>query len=412
MEETLNIAGDADISKSGNAGQHPNQGERSMVDKRPRLYYIDNLRTLLMIMVILWHMAVTYGASGFWPYQESQPDDLTGLVFTLFSAINVPYVLGFFLMIAGYFTPGAYDRKGPWLYLKERITRLGIPLLIYVFLFDPLIFYAMRGGGAFWPFWKNHISSYLQRGPGVGPLWFVELLLIFIATYGFGRWVLGLFANKSNSETRPIGRAVPNNAVIAFFALALGMIIFIMRIWLPINSYFKPLGLPMAYVPQYIALFFVGIIAFRGDWFQKITDSTGKVWLRIVLFFILVLFPLVFALGGALEGNTEVYTGGFTWQSFAYATWEEFICMGVIIVLLIWFRRRYNHQGALAEAMSDSTYTVYFIHAPVLVLLALALKDFDLYPLLKWVIISPVGIFLCFMIAYFIKKIPLIRDIL
>lgn len=68
-----------------------------MANKRPRLLYVDNLRTLLIIMVILWHMAVTYGAPGFWPYQESQPDESTALVFTLFSVINGPYVLGFFL---------------------------------------------------------------------------------------------------------------------------------------------------------------------------------------------------------------------------------------------------------------------------------------------------------------------------
>ena len=111
---------------------------------RPRLLYVDNLRTLLIIMVILWHMAVTYGAPGFWSYQESQPDELTTLVFTLFSVINNPYVLGFFFMIAGYFTPGAYDRRGPGPFLKARIVRLGIPLLLYVFLIDPLIYYAIR----------------------------------------------------------------------------------------------------------------------------------------------------------------------------------------------------------------------------------------------------------------------------
>jgi len=89
-----------------------------MANKKPRLLYVDNLRTLLIIMVILWHMAVTYGAPGFWPYQESQPDELTAFVFTLFSAINGPYVLGFFFMIAGYFSPGVYDRKGPGKFFK------------------------------------------------------------------------------------------------------------------------------------------------------------------------------------------------------------------------------------------------------------------------------------------------------
>ena len=83
-----------------------------------------------------------------------------------------------------------------------------------------------------------------------------------------------------------------------------------MRIWLPINSYFDLLGLPLAYVPQYIALFFVGVIAYRGDWFQRISVATGKLWLGIVLVLILVVFPILFALSGALEGNMDAIMGG------------------------------------------------------------------------------------------------------
>jgi surface polysaccharide O-acyltransferase-like enzyme len=167
----------------------------------------------------------------------------------------------------------------------------------------------------------------------------------------------------------------------------------------------------MAYVPQYIALFFVGVIAYRGDWFQRISVATGKLWLGIGLVLILVLFPILFVLAGALEGNTDAVTGGLTWQSFAFSVWEEFICVGMIIVLLVWFREKFNRQGDLAKAMSDSVFTVYFIHALVLVLLALALKDITLYPMLKWLLVSPVAILLCFVIAAFLRKLPLLRNI-
>lgn len=390
-----------------------------MGNKKPRLLYVDNLRTLLIIMVILWHMAVTYGAPGFWPYRESRSEELMDLVYTLFYVINGPYVLGFFFMIAGYFTPGAYDRKGPGTFLKARLIRLGIPLLIYVYLIDPLIFYAMqvsRSGltiafGTFWQFWKRHINNYGRSGPGVGPMWFVELMLIFVVAYGLCRLVVSFVTGKSRNAEQSRGLGVPGNWAIGIFALSLGVLIFVMRIWLPINSYFDPLGLPLAYVPQYIALLFVGVIAYRGDWFQRISVATGKLWLGIVLFLILVLFPILFGLSGALQGNTDAITGGFTWQSFAFSIWEEFICAGMIIILLVWYREKFNRQGNLAKAMSDSVFTVYFIHAPVLVLLALALKNFTLYPMLKWLLVSPVAIFLCFVIAAFLRKLPLLRNI-
>jgi glucan biosynthesis protein C len=391
-----------------------------MATKRPRLLYVDNVRTLLMIMVILWHMAVTYGAPGFWPYQEGPADQLTGLVFTLFSAINGPYVLGFFFLITGYFSPGAYDRRGPGPFLRTRITRLGIPLLIYVFLIDPLIHYAIRVSGwgltlslgAFWEYWRQHVSNYRMYGPGVGPMWFVELVLIFVVAYGLGRLVAGYVRGSTRNAHRSEGIGVPSNTTIGIFAFCLGVIIFVMRIWLPINSYFEPLGLPMAYVPQYVALFFVGVIAYRGDWFQRISVATGKLWLGIVLLLILVLFPILFALSGALEGNTDAVIGGLTWQSFAFSVWEEFICVGMIIVLLVWFRERFNRQGAVAKAMSDSTYAVYFIHAPVLVFLALALRGVTLYPLLKFALVAPVAVALCFVLAYLLRLVPGLRRIL
>jgi surface polysaccharide O-acyltransferase-like enzyme len=132
----------------------------------------------------------------------------------------------------------------------------------------------------------------------------------------------------------------------------------------------------------------------------------------ITLLLILVVFPLMIILGDVLEGNTASLMGGITWQSFSFSIWEEFICVGMIIILLVWFREKLNYQGAVAKAMSDSTFTVYFIHPLVLVFLALTLEPIPIYPLLKWALVSFLAIFLCFSMAYFLRKLPLLRKIL
>jgi hypothetical protein len=62
--------------------------------------------------------------------------------------------------------------------------------------------------------------------------------------------------------------------------------------------------------------------------------------------------------------------------------------------------------------MSSSSYAVYFIHAPVLIILALSLKRLSLPSLLKWAMVSPLVILLCFAIAYLLKNVPLVRRIL
>ena len=197
-----------------------------MVANRPRLLYVDNLRTYLIVMVILWHMAITYGASGFWPYRESRPDERTSLAYTIFGVLNQPYVLGFFFLIAGYFTPGSYDRKGPARFYLERLLRLAIPLLIYVWLIGPLIQFALQlkarsagrsvleiwgPKGAFWRFRKQVVGSYSQTGPDVGPMWFVEMLLALIVVYGLVRLAFGVFKGASKLRDSMARRPVPGS---------------------------------------------------------------------------------------------------------------------------------------------------------------------------------------------------------
>jgi len=394
---------------------------RQKLPAKIRLFFIDNLRILLIIMVLLWHLAITYGASGHWPYHEvNLPDDLTSLVFTLFSAVNGPYVLGFFFLIAGYFTPRSYDRKGPWPFFRDRLIRLGIPLLIYIFVFDPLIQYAVNINvwgfnrafwdvwglnGAFWQYVGRHFRDY--SGLGLGPLWFAEGLLIFTIVYGLWRLLVRRTPDPPQRDGKP-----PSHVAVALFALAVGVVTYIVRIRRPMGWIYKPLGLPLPLFPQYVSLFIVGIIAYRGNWFLGISDAMGKLWFRIAVIFIVVVFPIVFVLGGALAGDTRPFMGGTHWQSFAYVVLEQFVCVGMIMGLLVWFRRRFNQQGRLARAMSASTFSVYFIHAPVLVLLALALRPIRLHPLLKWALVSPVAVALCFAISHYFRKLPLIRSVL
>jgi hypothetical protein len=55
---------------------------------------------------------------------------------------------------------------------------------------------------------------------------------------------------------------------------------------------------------------------------------------------------------------------------------------------------------------------VFIIHAPVIIFLALALRGVILHPLLKYVLVAPVALALCFILAHYIRKLPLARDIL
>ena len=106
--------------------------------KSTRLFFVDHLRAFLIILVIMHHLAITYGASGGFYYHDTTTT-LTALLITIFVAIDQSFFMGLFFLISAYFTPGAYDRKGAGLFLRDRLLRLGIPLLIYDILIQPFV---------------------------------------------------------------------------------------------------------------------------------------------------------------------------------------------------------------------------------------------------------------------------------
>ena len=378
------------------------------VDSKPRLLYIDNLRILLTILVIMHHLAIGYGGPGDWAYREpGEMGMVSTILITLFLAINQSFFMGFFFMISSYFTPASYDRKGAWPYLKDRLIRLGIPLLFYMFVITPLLSYVLSRFYGYQGSLGDYLNRFLQdfQGLTVGSLWFVAALLIFSIFY-----VLWRLLPMPSITLDPNEGKAPSNLAIAGFALVLGLLTFVVRIWLPVGWAAPLLNFQLAHFVQYIALFIVGILAYRGNWFECLTAAQGKTWFRMVLI-LLVLFPILFVTAGALEGDIDKAFGGIYWQSLAYSVWEQFMCMAMVVTLLVWFRTRFNQQGSLTQKMSAAAYATYIFHQPVIILLAIALSSIRLDLALKFVLVAPLAVALSFLVGYAIKRLPLARDI-
>ena len=182
---------------------------------------------------------------------------------------------------------------------------------------------------------------------------------------------------------------------------------------------FQLLNVPVGYLPQYISLYILGLIAYRLNWFFELTPKMGRDWSLIALVVTLIIlgglvFPSAMQEAGASGTRQAGYAiaGGFQWLAFAYALWESFIVVGVCIGLLVLFRQRWNHQGRLAKNLAANVYTVYLIHPLLLVGFAYAFHVVALYPLLKWGIAVLITIPLCFLISSLIRKIPLANRIL
>ena len=90
---------------------------------------------LLISMVIVIYVAVTYGVGGVsglrQKWEEGEMNAVVIAIITLMVVVGTTFCMGPFFMIASYFTPRSYDRKGARMFLFDRLKRLGIPLLTH-----------------------------------------------------------------------------------------------------------------------------------------------------------------------------------------------------------------------------------------------------------------------------------------
>lgn len=367
-----------------------------------RLVFVDNIRVLLTILVLLHHLMITYAGSGDWYYEEGREDFATVVVGSWFCATDQAFFMGLFLLVAAYFVPGSFDRKGALRFIKDRLIRLGIPLVIYSWVVNPVFVYALfvaRPGTSFWDWYP---ARYFSTGPllGQGPTWFIETLLLFSLVYAAWR----VLAPQRSVQPAPTA-GFPSRTAIALFALALGVVTFLIRIVFVMDEYkFEPLNLQLAFFTQYIVLFVVGLVAYRRNWLVTLPDTTGRFWLRAAVLFVLAWAPLMI-LGGAPD-DPRSFAGGLHWQSFANSLWESLTCVSISIGLIYAFRRYLNGQGPVAALLSRNAYTAYLIHPLVIVPVALAMQGVMLYPLLKWLLAVVISLPLCFLLSSLIRKLP------
>jgi glucan biosynthesis protein C len=386
---------------------------KTTVDVQPRaagrLLFIDNIRVLLTVQVLLFHLMIIYAGVGSWFYEEGREDFITGALGAWFVTVSQAFFMGLFLLVSAYFVPGAYDRKGPGRFLKDRLVRLGIPLAVYSWLLRPPLVYlylrSIQGLRLSW--WRYFPSEYFKSNAvlGAGPLWFVETLLIFTVLYVVWRLLTGRGSGSPAAETH-----FPKNLSVALFALLLGVAGFLVRLWRPIEWSFVPLNLQLPFFAQYIALFILGLIAYRRNWLVGLPEAAGRLWLGIGMLMILLFWPL--ALAGDMATSLEPFLGGWHWQALAYALWESFLCLGMCIGLIYAFRRYGHGQGRLARFLSSNAYAAYLIHGPVITIMALAARDVMLHPLVKFGLVSLVAIPLCFGLSGLVRKLPYVDQVL
>jgi len=388
---------------------------------KPRYLFLDNIKVFFTILVIYWHTTVTYSSSGWWYYQEPPPGDPISItilfILAAFGGMFQTTLLGLFFLLGGYFTPKSYDRKGGPSFWKERLLRLGIPLLLYILLINPLMIYTLAKLGI--PPWNiNPLlqGSFLDYYAGVfqslgaftdfitfaGPMWFLSVLLLLTAIYTLWHQV-----TKLDWVQRRIPQefAIPRYFYLLLLAIGLGGLTFLVRIAFPID--FRPLGIPWGQLIQYLMMFSVGVICIRYRWFEKMSKRQVQIWLvTIGIAIVLMFLDSAFVVG--FTAGLSIFTGGANLHALLFALIDTIVCMGMIFVLIKVFYAKFNNQGSILRNLSASAYHMYLVHPPVLVSISLGIASLALLPILKLAVVFPLAVLACYLLShYFLKKLHL-----
>ena len=353
-----------------------------------RLVYLDNIRVLLTILVIAHHVAANYGDLDVWYYQEPVSGPGSALAFTFLGSVNQAFFMGFFFLLSGYFVPASLARKGTGAFLRDRLVRLGVPLAAYVLLIHPLVWRLGRGGG--WQF-------------GTGPMWFVEVLLLFTLAYVAAKPLLPA-----------VGRIRLDERTTTLLAVGMGLGSFLVRTHYPVNEWLDFPTIQPAHATQYVCLFVVGAWAWGTDLTEGLSPELTRGWRRAGLLASLAAVAAFVAsdVPGDGKTNLEPLIGGWTWQSFVTSMWEQVLAVCLITNLLRRFHLRWNTAGAMLSSAAASTYTVYVLHPIVVVALALALRNVAIPSLAKFALTMPVAVGLLFASAHYIRQAPGLRRVL
>jgi glucan biosynthesis protein C len=366
---------------------------------RERLFYIDNLRLLVIAFVVMQHLAVTYSGLGSWYYVEGTPlDALSTAWFAFYESFQQAYFLGILFMIAGYFVAGSYDRKGFGRVVGDRFKRLVIPTLIYMVAIEPFIGIVELGN-------KPAGFNLVDFLSSTGVMWFAAALFFFSLVYGVVRLV------DRRPAPHPGGKPLkPTFPKAVGLILIISVFAFLIRTVQPIGT--SILNMQLCYFASYIALFVVGILAYRNNLFAKISYRTGRRWLisGVALGF---LAWLALVIAAAASGDTAGLEGGVTWQSAGYSVWESFVAVAMSIGLIAVFREKFNRQSKLVKTLSDNAFAVYMFHPVIIVAVALLFSPVALYPITKWLLLCVICLPLCFAATHFVfRRIPLLKKVL
>lgn len=296
-----------------------------------RIHGLDTARAFLMALGVFYHAGLIYSENANWRVN----DDVTSDLISFLSSTIHEFRMETFYLISGFFFSLLAHKKKPD-FLKERFTRVVVPLL-----FCGLTFNTIMNGYSADRVINWQITNYIFTGTWLGHLWFIgNLIIYFLFSYKFNNLIGGLFQFSS------VKSVFLSLFFVSFFAR---FTYHIFPLSLDLNFIFISVKNLFIYLPYYAlgSILYFNKTAFFTV-FKKRYFVTG-----VILLLCLKVFKRELALNGVSY----------------YITHEINLLTTPLMIYLVlsFFLLFFNRDSRIIRKLSDSSYTVYLLHQPLIV---------------------------------------------
>jgi glucans biosynthesis protein C len=361
---------------------------------KQRLYFLDNLRAFIVLLVIVFHVAMGYTTWNleWWYVNDSQKN----LFFDLFILETDVYIMPIMFFIAGYFAVPLLLKKGAIVFWQEKIRRIVFPWIAGVLLIAPLIAYSAVFSRAITPpdylsFWKNQFfGAYYQQAH----YWFLGILTLFFLLFTIACNL------KSVYFKQPPQVGIPSAAFFPLFALLTAVPFFVANIYFAADAWVNVKYLFMIQpvrIGLYLCYFGLGVHAWKNAWFSG-DGYRPRVFfwgfLSIIMLFVFLSYRVIFTIGATVSLLAKAG------HAFSYAVF----CLAATLAFLALFQRFADSNARLWRRLAANSYVIYYIHQCVIIPLAYMVQKIQLNVGIKYLGVSFAALMVSFLIAEYVVR--------
>jgi hypothetical protein len=365
----------------------------------------------MVIFVILFHTAASYSRQvPFWPFHDSSIVAEQGILDILMMYIDV-FNMPIFFFIAGFFALPTLKRKGAMKFLKEKILRLGIPLLLIAVLILPFLDYihyytqtVNKGIDAinFIEYWILSILKITEFKIGLLDLstysymtdqfyqryaWFLSELLVFMVVFCFiyvvwNKWI------KGNNVTTSIGKYFSSEnrtLILIVLGFVIGTSYFVVDFFSSTGTTFFTLGNIIQFQPiklgTFVSFFALGIYANSRRWFidgDPLTSTKTSVLSTIILSIGMII------VGRAYFRDTThslVLAIGFAFSL-------SFLGLSLLVLFTSLAMNYWNKPSIFHQKVAPNSYRMYLVHYIPVMIFPLFLDSWmGIIPEIKFIVV-------------------------